>query len=206
MEGILSYLKKAYDPLAMILYGSYADGSDNLNSDYDALLVTEVGVFYHDTSVVEDVQLDVFVYPVSDLGENCDLAEFVQIFDGKIILDTDGIGQSFKDRVVELIMNQPAISHQKIMEDLQWCRKMLLRIRRDDAEGLYRWHWLLVDSLEIACEILHYPYCGPKKSLAWMKKEYPDLFDRYHNALQKQDMEALGSWIQCLENHAGECK
>ena len=35
------------------------------------------------------------------------------------------------------------------------CKKMLLRTLRSDAEGLYRWHWVLIDSLEIFCDAVH---------------------------------------------------
>jgi len=33
MKEIIEYIKLNYDPLTLIVYGSYADGSQNLNSD-----------------------------------------------------------------------------------------------------------------------------------------------------------------------------
>ena len=38
-EKIVGYLKKTYQPDAVIVYGSFADGSANLNSDFDALII-----------------------------------------------------------------------------------------------------------------------------------------------------------------------
>ena len=37
MNDILTYLAAKYDPAAIIVYGSFADGSSNLFSDFDAL-------------------------------------------------------------------------------------------------------------------------------------------------------------------------
>ena len=43
MNDILTYLAARYDPAAIIVYGSFADGSSNLFSDFDALLITDGG-------------------------------------------------------------------------------------------------------------------------------------------------------------------
>ena len=51
LEQIIEYIKQNYNPISIIIYGSYADGTNNLNSD------------------------------------------FVQIFDGKIIVDSNERGQ-----------------------------------------------------------------------------------------------------------------
>ena len=47
MQDILTYLAAEYDPLAIIVYGSFADGTQNLFSDFDALLITEGGARRH---------------------------------------------------------------------------------------------------------------------------------------------------------------
>ena len=61
-EKIVGYLKKTYQPDAVIVYGSFADGSANLNSDFDALIIAGKEKA-HDSSIVDGVVLDVFVYP-----------------------------------------------------------------------------------------------------------------------------------------------
>ena len=63
LEQILQYIQKTYAPLSIILYGSYADGTNNLNSDFDALVITSDHEPFHDTSIVDGIPLDVFVYP-----------------------------------------------------------------------------------------------------------------------------------------------
>ena len=37
-EKIISYLMETYQPDAIITYGSFADNSENMNSDFDALV------------------------------------------------------------------------------------------------------------------------------------------------------------------------
>ena len=49
MEPIIKYIKEKYCPEAIIVYGSFADGSANENSDFDALIITD-NVKTHDSS------------------------------------------------------------------------------------------------------------------------------------------------------------
>ncbi len=75
---------------------------------------------------------------------------------------------------------------------------MLLRTRRGDAEGFYRWHWLLVDSLEIYYDAKKLHYFGPKKALKYMEKEDSNSFQRYNAALKELSDEQLTAWISHL--------
>ena len=60
---------------------------------------------------------------------------------------------------------------------------MLNRVKRSDCEGMFRWHWVLVDGLEIFCDIMKQPYWGPKKTLRWMQEIYPLAFENSSKAL-----------------------
>ena len=82
MEQIIEYIKGKYSPLSIILYGSYANGTNNLNSDFDALVISRDHKQFHDTSFVGVVRLDVFVYPVSFFDGEYDCDDFIRIFDG----------------------------------------------------------------------------------------------------------------------------
>lgn len=195
MEKILEYLKQSYEPLAIITYGSYGDGSSNEYSDFDALIITEGHPRFHDVSVVNGIQLDVFIYPKAffDTEYNCE--DFVQVFDGNILMDTGGYAYRLKQSVLSYINNKPKKSREEISDEIAWCRKMLLRASRSDAEGMFRWHWLLTDSLEIFCDSVSYPYFGPKKALKRMEKEYPEAFALYAKALSDFSYESLEKWI-----------
>ncbi len=98
-EKIVGYLKKTYQPDAVIVYGSFADGSANLNSDFDALIIAGKEKT-HDSSIVDGVVLDVFVYPAETFSADYDPEEFVQVWDGKIVLDEHGIAGQLKAKVL----------------------------------------------------------------------------------------------------------
>lgn len=199
MDQIMEYIKLHYSPLSVIVYGSYADGSNNQNSDFDALVISANHKEFHDTSFVDGIQLDVFVYPTSCFNGDFDCDNFVQLFDGKILLDTDGLGAMVKNRVLSFIDSRSRKSREEILSQIAWCRKMFLRTKRGDTEGMFRWHWVLIDSLEIFCDTVDHAYFGPKKTLRWMEAAYPEGFAHYKKALYQLDRNSLDAWIRYLE-------
>lgn len=200
MDTIISYIKQKYAPLGIIVYGSYADGSNESDSDFDALVITDDTKALHDTSFIDNIRLDVFVYPKVYIESQVNPEEFIQIFDGRIIFDTDNIAKNLKQRIIEYVKNLPMPTKEEITEQIVWCKKMLQRTKRQDAEGMFRWHWLLIDSLEIFCNTVGYRYLGPKKALKQMQEEYPSGFALYEKALKTLNEKALSDWIAYLEN------
>ena len=203
LEKIIDYIKQRYNPLSIILYGSYANGTNNLNSDFDALVISFDHEQFHDTSFVDGIQLDLFVYPASYFEGDYDCNDFIQIFDGKIIVDRDGQGKALQAKVQSYLQNRPQISKAEIDASVDWCVKMLARVKRCDAEGMFRWHWVLIDSLEIFCDVMRQPYWGPKKSLKWMEENHPTAFACYQTALTDLSMESLENWILYIKNANG---
>ena len=203
MEQIIEYIRLKYHPLSIILYGSYADGTNNLNSDFDALVISCDHEQVHDTSFVGGVQLDVFVYPASYFDGDFDCGDFIQVFDGRILTDHDGRGAALKKRVMAYLDHLPQKSKAEIDVDVDWCVKMLARAKRYDAEGMFRRHWVLIDSLEIFCDVMRHPYFGPKKSLKWMEENHPAAFACYKKALEQFDIGSLENWIACIRQANG---
>lgn len=200
MEQIIKYIQQRYKPLAIILYGSYADGTNNLNSDFDALVISSDHEQFHDTSFVNKVQLDVFVYPSSYFAQEYDCRNFLQIFDGKIIVDSADIGKTLKANVLTYLQKRPTKTNAEIQANIDWCVKMFERVKRCDCEGMFRWHWVLIDSLEIFCDIMQQPYLGPKKALKWMEETHPEAFAYYKKSLQSFNIDSLEDWIVCVKN------
>ena len=200
MEQIIEYIQKKYNPLSMILYGSYADGSNNLNSDFDALVITADHEQFHDTSFVDGVPLDVFVYPARFFEGDYACEDFIQIFDGRIVTDSNGIGKALQANVQSYLRNRPGKTSAEIQANIDWCVKMFARAKRCDCEGMFRWHWVLVDSLEIFCDIMQHPYLGPKKTLKWMQEMHPEAFGCYKQALQNFRMDCLHGWIRYIQH------
>ena len=202
MNTIIEYLTQQYQPLSIIVYGSYTDGSHTQDSDFDALVISRNHEEFHDVSSFNGTQLDVFVYPASYFKDEIDCDEFIQLHDGNILMDTDEIGLSLKRKVLSYIEHLPFKSEKEVKAQIAWCKKMLLRTKRSDAEGMFRWHWLLVDSLEIFCDTVKHHYWGPKKTLRWMERAYPEGFLYYTSALGELKAAHLERWISYLEQLA----
>ena len=198
MEKILEYLVEKYQPEGMIVYGSFADGSYNENSDFDVLVIAS-GEKRHDASVVDGTVLDAFVYPPETFAGAFDPADFVQIFDGKIVLDSKGVAAKLRARVLAYLDALPMKAMDEVRQDVAWCRKMQSRTLRGDAEGFFRWHWLLTESLLIYCDARRWHYFGPKKALRQMQREQPGHYAAYRTALEDFTQSALSGWLDCLE-------
>ena len=132
MEQILRYIQETYDPLSIILYGSYVDGTNGLNSDFDALVITADHERFHDTSFVNGIPLDVFVYPARYFESSYSCEDFVQIFDGRIITDSGGIGKALQETVRVYLKNRPSKTSAELQADIDWCVKMSARAKRCD--------------------------------------------------------------------------
>ena len=119
--------------------------------------------------------------------------------DGIIIADTNETAARLQKKVVDHIERKPKKTEDEIRQEIGWCEKMLLRTMRDDAEGYYRRHWLLFDSLEIYCDVKGTYYCGPKKALRLMEQTDEEAFRIYAKALKSFKREHLSEWISYLK-------
>ena len=206
MHDILSYLAETYDPVAIIAYGSFADGSSSLFSDYDALLITADGARRHDASFIDCTQLDVFIYPLADFQGDYDPEEFVQVFDGQILLDRDGVAAGLIEKVNRYLDSRTAKTPEELKIEVDWCEKMLRRAGSSDAEGAFRRHWLLVDSLEIYTELRAWRYLGPKKGLRQLREKDREAYQLYENALTGDDLDDLSAWVAKIRERYDKMK
>ena len=198
MEKIIEYINQTYQPLGIIVYGSFADGSNNDHSDFDAIVITTDGDALHDNAVVAGIELDVFVYPREAFAGDIHYEKYIQIYDGIIISDSDGTASRLKASVNQYINSIVIKSATENRTSVEWCEKMLLRASRNDAEGFYRWHWLLMESLEIYCDLRGKRYLGPKKSIKDMQINDPAGAEIYMKALGQFDYSALTAWVSYL--------
>lgn len=197
MKAILDYLAAEYAPHAVILYGSYADGTQRDGSDFDALIITDHPCPAHDHSIVSGVQLD--VWPMSsDDASACDPGGYPQLIGAKILLDKHGAAKALLDKVESWDASQPWPDRSDIAQSLAWCGKMLRRTQRGDAEGLYRLHWLLTDSLSIWCDAARQRYRGPKKALRTLLHHDPAGYLLYREALADCSADCAARWIDHL--------
>ena len=211
-EKIIEYIKGKYRPQGMIVYGSYADGTEGPGSDFDALVIADGAasgtggaaagsatfVPKHDGAAVDGTVLDVFVYPPEFFEGDYDPGDFVQVLGGRILLDEQGLAAKLTARVQAWLDSQPKKTAEELRQETDWCRKMLTRAERDDSEGLFRLHWLLTDSLEIFCDLVGEPWLGPKKALRIMAERYGVAELLYGRALRETSRESAKDWIDYL--------
>ncbi len=200
MKKIIDYIKTNYNPIAIIVYGSYHDNTNTFRSDFDALVITNSGRLYHDVSCVDHVKLDVFIYPNAYFHHAFSYDEFVQLYNSSVVFDTDDIGANLKNNVIKYIDAKPYKTKEEIELDIDWCNKMLERSKTNDAEGRYRWHLLLTESLKIFCDIKHQHFFGSKKALQWMEQEHHEAFEYYEKALSNVHFIFLEEWIHYISN------
>lgn len=198
METIITYLKEKYHPLAIIVYGSYGRGTQTNESDFDAMVLTQEHDKCHDVSLVQGIRLDVFVYSADYFQEESSYGSLLPIYDGKVVWDPQGLGAQLKERIQKFVDRQPMKTPQEIQAEVIWCQKMYSRAQKGDEEGYFRWHWLLIESLEIFCDVCGQRFWGSQKTLHWMQQQYPQAFFLYQQALKDFSQESLAQWVNYL--------
>lgn len=109
-----------------------------LSCGFDALIIAGKEKA-HDSSNVDGVVLDVFVYPAETFSADYDPEEFVQVWDGKIVLDEHGIAGQLKAKVLDYIEHLPKKTATEVAQEVEWCEKTLRLMEKSNAEafGLY---------------------------------------------------------------------
>lgn len=202
MDAIIEYIRKTYRPLALIVYGSFADGTNGAHSDFDALAIVPEGEPIHDDTVQSGTRLDLFVYPRRTFLQPYDPEAFFQVWDGRILFDTEDLAHRLKETVKAYIEALPVPTAEENRQNVAWCRKMLERSESGDAEGRYRLYWLLKDTLEIYFDLRHAHYFGPKKALGQMRRDDADAAEIYTRALMEPTGEHVRDWVELLEHMA----
>lgn len=172
MEKILSYIEDTYAPAALFVYGSYADGSNGPDSDFDALALTADGPARHDVSRVGGVQLDLFVHPAADFQGDFPMAEFLRLLDGKLVWDRDGSGKALLEKLAAYRDGLPAKTPEENRTQVAWCRKMLQRageMRRGCSGGTGCW-WTAWRSAVISAGA---STRGPRRACAGWRRPAP---------------------------------
>lgn len=204
MEEIIEYIKQKYNPAVLIVYGSYADGSNNENSDFDAMIIVDNPPREHDSSIVGGVRLDLFIHSFGEFEHGIKCEDYPQLYDCLVLMDRDGFGEKMKAGVINYVDSFQKKTREENTFLMSWCEKTLIRAKRGDAEGYFRWHWLLTDSLELYFDLCGKFYFGPKKSIAKMRDSDPYGAKLYEKALSSMDYSALESWIEYLRGKFDE--
>lgn len=181
IDKVKEYLIEKYNCHSIVLYGSYANNTETSESDIDLICFSDECESENDTSIFQGVQLDAWIYSTKMI-ENSE--ELLHIRDGKVIHDEKGLSYKLLQEINEVFNKGPKKKTDEEKEFLvSWMKKMLRRAGKGDIEGDFRYHWLLVDSLEIYFNLRDLWYLGPKKSLRWIKENDEITYELYREAL-----------------------
>jgi len=181
IENIRNYLKEQYNCHSIILYGSFANGTYTDESDIDIICFCDNVLRKNDTTIINGRQLDAWIYDTNMMTKQ---EELLHIHGGKILLDEKDLCTRLLANIEELF-NEGArkLTLEEINFQKNWLTKMLNRAKKGDIEGNFRYHWMLVDSLEIYFGIKGLWYLGPKKSLYWLKENDRNAYKLFNDAL-----------------------
>lgn len=163
---VKQYLKNKYNCHSIILYGSFANDTYTDESDIDIICFCDNTSNQNDTNEICGRQLDTWIYDTSMMGK---YEELSRISDGKILLDERNLCYKLLNAINEFITSEKKLTIEEITFQKNWLKKMINRAKKGDIEGNFRYHWILVDSLEIYFLIKGLRYLGPKKSLIYLK-------------------------------------
>ncbi len=204
LDGIVAELVASHGVHTILLYGSRADGSAGPASDYDIAAFAAVDRTIRITRQEGETFLDVFVYPEQQLDSNSE--EFLKLAGGLVLREREDVGRRLIERAGRLLEAGPdplPADERAALRD--WARKMLLRIRRGDAEGDYRRVWLLTELLPDYFRLRGLWYLGPKKALVWLAAHDPAVHDAFVAALAPGAGDgALAALVDLVLDEAGD--
>ncbi|MBR4459790.1 MAG: nucleotidyltransferase domain-containing protein [Clostridia bacterium] len=198
VREITDALVRRWSPEAVLVYGSFADGTQDAQSDFDALVITRTPAPPHDTSDLCGHRQDVFFSSPEIFGGEWFPEDFVQLYHAVPAYDPEGMGRTVIDAVRRWVDSRPRRSPAECRDGLAWLEKMLTRAGRGDPEGDYRLLWMLTDSLEIWCDLTGRFCFGPKKSLRLLREEDPAGWELYRAALHAPSPATAAAWVNHL--------
>lgn len=193
MQCIIDYLKKTYDPLAIVTYGSFEDGANDEYSDFDCMVIVREKSRKHDDTVINGIPLDCFVFTAEEAA-NEDPDVFLTAYDGHIILDTDDIALNLKNRVRQYVEEHSVIDEEEKQFIASWIAKTMHRAEKKDDEGSFRALAFLWESLNDYFLLRDMFYFGSKKAVAYLKQKDPAAYHLYHEAVTERTNEKIALW------------
>lgn len=194
MDRILAYLKNTYNPISILLYGSFADGTNDQASDFDCMLIVPKKDRNHDDAVIDGIQLDCFIFTEDELQSEA-IDTFLTAYDSSIVLD-NGIGADLKRRVHNYVEENSSTPEEEKDFLISWIQKTIVRIAKNDDEGNMRAVSLLAESLTDYFILRDIFYFGSKKAIQHLKQEDAEGYTLFHNAVTSRSNDAIIKWAE----------
>lgn len=196
MEQILEYLKNTYHPISILLYGSYADGTNEQTSDFDCMLIVSKKDKPHDDAIINGIRLDCFLFTEEELQSE-DMDPFLPAYHSAILLD-NGVGADLKRRVHEYVEKNTHTPEEEKKFLSSWIQKTILRISKNDDEGNMRAISFLAESLPDYYALRDLFYFGSKKAIRYLKEKDAQGYSFFHHAVTSRSNDAIIKWAQYI--------
>lgn len=197
-EYIVNYLNKKYNPLSIIIYGSYSNNNFDEFSDFDCIIIVDKKIKGHDNTKINNVVLDCFIYTVEEIN-TMDLDNFVPIYFGNIIKD-NGLGEELKKRVIKYVLENSITDLEEKNFIKSWYKKTLRRIEKNDDEANYRALIILSSSLEDYYKLRDMFYFGSKLAIEYLKKNDVEGYILFKKAIENRKNSDIIEWIKYTIN------
>ena len=199
MEGIIQYLKDTYDPISILVYGSYLRGDYDEYSDFDCTVIVEDDdkTATYDYSIVNGVQLDCIIFSRKEALWAKHPSEFVKMHNAQIIID-DGTAKTMLEHLHEYMDETAIISDDRRREITSWIIKMTNRFDRDGTDGDYSIIFFLWQSLLLYCRLRGLFYCGPKETMSYLKDNDSLGYELANMAIGDKSVTATTAWANYI--------
>lgn len=195
MNEFINYLKEKYNPLAIVTYGSFQNGTNDTYSDFDCTIIVEEKVCTHDDTIIDGIPLDCFIFTRAEVLSE-DIDPFITVYDGNIVLDTDEIAADLKVRVRNYVTNHSVIPNDEKEFIISWIRKAVHRMEKNDDEGNFRALAFLWESITDYFLLRDMFYFGSKKAVTYLKENDAEGYQLYHNAITIRSNETIREWAE----------
>jgi hypothetical protein len=198
LKDIVEALQGHHQCHTAILYGSFAVGDATPESDYDIAGFAKLPHVERIAGKWRDSYLDIFIYPQSRLDSPS--AELLHLRNGVVLFEKGDAGTRLLENLDEIYALGPErLPSSELRARHRWAWKMLDRAAREDPEGNFRRTWLLTALLEDHFHIRHMWYMGPKKSLAYLRSNAPDVYSAFEAALTPgASLEMISSVVEAV--------
>src|ERR1700693_6211594 len=200
LNDIADALRGRHGCHTAILYGSFAAGDAGPASDYDVAGFGSSPSVERITGKWRDSYLDLFVYPESRLDSPN--PEMLHLRSGLVLFEKGDAGSRLLAKLDEVFALGPdRLPSSELRARRRWAWKMLDRAAKEDPEGNFRRIWLLTALLEDYFYLRRLWYLGPKKSLASLRSNAPEVHSAFEAALLPGA--SLGAIANVVEAVAG---
>ncbi len=194
-SSIIRYLEEKYAPAAILVYGSYADGTEDTYSDFDCMLIVDEKTSETDNAVIGGVTLDCRIFTVFDTFSD-DLDPFLPVYDAVILKDRMGTARALKERVRNFVEETRVCPVEEKKQIVLWSAKLLKRMGKKDEEGNYRAVELLSQSLGDYFRLRDMFFPGSRKAIRWLRENDGEGFELYRTALLMRTNSSIEDWVR----------